>query len=70
MVTGQNPEPTPDPTPDFAVGPDIGPDDDPAKWPQEIPKSDLQPAPAPPDSVPGPFVNWLFVDLNSYFASV
>jgi len=24
----------------------------------------------PPEPVPGPFVNWLFVDLNSYFASV
>jgi DNA polymerase IV len=26
--------------------------------------------PSPPEPVPGPYVNWLFVDLNSYFASV
>jgi DNA polymerase IV len=26
--------------------------------------------PPPPERIPGPHVNWLFVDLNSYFASV
>jgi DNA polymerase-4 len=34
---------------------------------------DLTPAPPPPSlpgPVSGPYVNWLFVDLNSYFASV
>ncbi len=31
----------------------------------------LPPAdPGPPEPITGPFVNWLFVDLNSYFASV
>ena len=28
------------------------------------------PAPPAPPASPGPAVNWLFVDLNSYFASV
>jgi DNA polymerase-4 len=34
--------------------------------------ADLAPAapPRPPEPVAGPYVNWLFVDLNSYFASV
>ena len=29
-----------------------------------------QPLARPPEALPGPVVNWLFVDLNSYFASV
>lgn len=34
--------------------------------------ANLAPAasPRPPEPVPGPYLNWLFVDLNSYFASV
>ena len=50
---------------------DPNPADDPApeNWPDG---TTAQPAPPNPSDVPGagPCVNWLFVDLNSYFASV
>ena len=36
-------------------------------WPDELKPQEKAP-PAPPDA--GPCLNWLFVDLNSYFASV
>jgi DNA polymerase-4 len=48
----------------------------PDEWPAELgltgPDSPSRPAhPAPPDDpAAGPCLNWLFVDLNSYFASV
>ena len=38
------------------------------EWPEEF--QNLEPAPVFQEPVRGPFVNWLFVDLNSYFASV
>ena len=40
------------------------------EWPEElqIPARSAPTPPTPPDS--GPCLNWLFVDLNSYFASV
>jgi DNA polymerase-4 len=60
MATGPNPEP-----PTLAD-----------EWPEEVQRleadSALEPEAAyPPETPePGPRVNWLFVDLNSYFASV
>ncbi len=36
-------------------------------WPHDLPPSETAPPPQEPDS--GPCLNWLFVDLNSYFAS-
>jgi DNA polymerase-4 len=38
--------------------------------PEELRGLGVAPPPAPPEPVAGPHVNWLFVDLNSYFASV
>jgi DNA polymerase-4 len=40
------------------------------EWPEELQNLAQSPPPAPQEPVAGPFVNWLFVDLNSYFASV
>ena len=40
------------------------------EWPEELQKLGQEAAPAPPEPNGGPCVNWLFVDLNSYFASV
>ena len=44
------------------------------EWLDETESLEKLPAPAPresePDPVSGPHLNWLFVDLNSYFASV
>ncbi|HEV2486882.1 MAG TPA: DNA polymerase [Terracidiphilus sp.] len=40
------------------------------QWPEELRKLGQEVALAPPEHVSGPSVNWLFVDLNSYFASV
>jgi DNA polymerase-4 len=37
---------------------------------EELQSLELPPPPAPQEPAIGPFVNWLFVDLNSYFASV
>ena len=53
--------------------PTPAPDIPPEEWPAELglPASQLQAAPStPPPQDPGPCLNWLFVDLNSYFASV
>jgi DNA polymerase-4 len=44
------------------------------EWPQELPAIEPEAAPAPreagPEPASGPLLNWLFVDMNSYFASV
>ncbi len=40
------------------------------EWPEELQKLGQKAAPVPPEPDGGPYVNWLFVDLNSYFASV
>jgi DNA polymerase IV len=47
------------------------------EWPEELQglrqqaeSGVLEPASGPPEPANGPCVNWLFVDLNSYFASV
>jgi len=48
--------------------PDPLADDD--EWPAELPRPELEPVSALPQPPGGSFVNWLFVDLNSYFASV
>ena len=40
------------------------------QWPEELQNLAQPPACIAPEPVSGPFVNWLFVDLNSYFASV
>jgi DNA polymerase-4 len=40
------------------------------EWPEELQKLGQEAAPAPPEPDGGRCVNWLFVDLNSYFASV
>jgi len=60
----------PTPVPDFRQ-PSVVPED----WPEEfrapatsVPRPQAGEAEAAPDS--GPALNWLFVDLNSYFASV
>jgi DNA polymerase-4 len=39
-------------------------------WPDALRPSDTFPNPPKPDPSAGPHLNWLFVDLNSYFASV
>ena len=64
MVTPLNPAPDPDPT---------NPSNS-KEWPEEL--QSLKPqearAPEPPEARPedGQRLNWLFVDMNSYFASV
>ena len=51
-------------------GPNSTPDPLAAGWPEEL-QPLAQAPPSPPEPAPpGPHVNWLFVDLNSYFASV
>jgi DNA polymerase-4 len=40
------------------------------EWPEELQKLGKESASLPQEPVSGPWVNWLFVDLNSYFASV
>ena len=50
--------------PDAARAPGLG------AWMEELQSLELPPPPAPQEPAIGPFVNWLFVDLNSYFASV
>ncbi|MGB7547861.1 MAG: DNA polymerase, partial [Terracidiphilus sp.] len=42
----------------------------PEDWPEELQGLEQGPPPAPPEPDAGPCLNWLFVDLNSYFASV
>jgi len=46
----------------------------PEEWPEELQCLEREAAPAPPEPDPGPdsapCLNWLFVDLTSYFASV
>jgi DNA polymerase-4 len=51
---------------------DLEPDEDEMELPvpEELTGFGIAPSPAPPELVAGPHVNWLFVDLNSYFASV
>jgi DNA polymerase-4 len=61
MASGPNSEPATDPT-------------DPEDWPEELQslKPEAVPAPQPREGRPedGQLLNWLFVDMNSYFASV
>jgi len=54
MVDGHNPEPALDEE----------------EWPEELQKLGQEAAAGTQEPVTGPSVNWLFVDLNSYFASV
>ncbi len=49
---------------------DQDPIPEPEEWPEELLKLRQKAQPLPPEPVSGPCVNWLFVDLNSYFASV
>jgi len=63
MFTSPNPE---SPLPGTALSEPAIPD---KEWPEEL----QIPGPKPPVTSPDPagsYVNWLFVDLNSYFASV
>ena len=52
--------------------PDFRPDEDSMELPvpEELTGLGAAPPPAPLEPIAGPHVNWLFVDLNSYFASV
>ena len=40
------------------------------EWVEELADLKSPSAPSPQEPITGPYVNWLFVDLNSYFASV
>jgi DNA polymerase-4 len=58
----------------MATGPNPAPAPDLEEWPEELqtlkpedPRASQQPADHPED---GPHLNWLFIDMNSYFASV
>src|ERR1700728_2324448 len=53
--------PDPEPDPDRSVA---------EAWPADCQISSTQPISPQQDPQPGPCLNWLFVDLNSYFASV
>src|ERR1700728_3568421 len=53
--------PDPEPDPDRSVA---------EPWPADCRISSTQPISPQQDPQPGPCLNWLFVDLNSYFASV
>src|ERR1700685_2689077 len=53
--------PDPEPDPDRSVA---------EPWPADCRISSTQPVSPQQDPQPGPCLNWLFVDLNSYFASV
>jgi len=75
MATGPNPTPVQRPDEWSADFPDLGPDFDQGQdQAQDLegsfaaPPAATDPAPSVPDA--GPTLNWLFVDLNSYFASV
>ena len=61
-------EPAPNPALDPMIAVDPREDHTP-DWGAETASSDTQPI-SPLDQIPGPALNWLFVDLNSYFASV
>jgi DNA polymerase-4 len=56
------------------MGPNSAPDPVAGEWLEDLDSLEKQPEPAPkkPETDPGsgPLLNWLFVDLNSYFASV
>src|ERR1700753_2428989 len=57
----------------MASFPTLEPEIPPEEWPAELGLSAQPPSvtgSSPPPEDPGPCVNWLFVDLNSYFASV
>ncbi len=62
METGPNPALD-------AIIPDEAQEDHTSDWGAETASKDTQPI-SPQDQAPGPALNWLFVDLNSYFASV
>jgi DNA polymerase-4 len=57
---------TSDPNSESALPPSLPIED----WPEELRDLGNAPSPLPQEPVAGPAVNWLFVDLNSYFASV
>jgi DNA polymerase-4 len=50
--------------------PDTAPESLPDNWPAELQIPAANPPAQPDDPAVGPCLNWLFVDLNSYFASV
>jgi len=52
------------------AGPNSTPGPLPNEWPEELQPLAQEPVSLPEPPPPGPHVNWLFVDLNSYFASV
>jgi DNA polymerase-4 len=55
---------------DMGTGSNPVPDEVDGAWPEDLEFRDAAPEPTPePASGTGPRVNWLFVDLNSYFAS-
>ena len=58
----------------MVMGPNSAPDPVAGEWLEDLDSLEKQPEPAPkkPETDPGsgPLLNWLFVDLNSYFASV
>jgi DNA polymerase-4 len=51
-------------------GPIPAPSPLPDEWPDDLRFPEQKAAPAAPEPDSGPCLNWLFVDLNSYFASV
>src|SRR3984885_3382851 len=61
MASAPIPAPDPEPDPDRSVA---------EPWPADCRISSTQPISPQQDPQPGPCLNWLFVDLNSYFASV
>jgi DNA polymerase-4 len=56
--------------PDMATGPIPAPAPLPEEWPEELQMRCQEHPQAPKEPDSGPCLNWLFVDLNSYFASV
>ncbi|MFZ1938579.1 MAG: DNA polymerase [Terracidiphilus sp.] len=54
----------------MATGPNPGLSPIPEEWPEELAAISAGDGPAAKPEENGPSVNWLFVDLNSYFASV
>ena len=54
----------------MVLGPKTAAEPELEELPEELRTLGAASAPAPQEPVSGPYVNWLFVDLNSYFASV
>jgi DNA polymerase-4 len=68
MIDGPNPEPGPAPATMAETNPAGTGEFE--EWPEEFRKPAQAPSPASTEPVGAAYVNWLFVDLNSYFASV